>query len=75
MTTLEALIRSAPHIPALMGLRDLPIGGWGATDEARRRFADALPCRAARSYSVPQAIEALYETDGPYYVARSIDPS
>lgn len=48
---------------AINGLVGCPIGGWGETDQARRRVVDELPRRSERDWTASQLIEAVLDED------------
>lgn len=53
-----------PHLArALVALAGCPVGGWGETDQAMRRVADALPFRADRTYTLDGLLDATMRVD------------
>lgn len=45
------------------GLDGCPVGGWGDTQQAKARLAEALPPREQRAYTVAEFIDAAYDVD------------
>lgn len=49
-----------------------PVGGWPETRQAFRDLVDLLPSERARSYTVSDFVDAVYDVDNGHYRRKDI---